>query len=307
MIGFDQGGGLRWSVPNYYAMIATADGGVIATSDGVSATIFDKNGSAVGQMAANAVPNWQGQLYVAGAGGLDLAYSWVSFGASFAAAAGGNPSGNGTSVLNIRLSEGLPVWSLFGGQPKCALGADKILLGGSPLQQYSDLKQKLLTFLGSLTPTSACEQFFNANPSLMLYYPLLKVAVKNQVPYDGLLSNLSMYDAGEWTQKDQEDVDAWPHFRTSPICRQFWSDWGDWGGTVAVAQVQPPSTDVYIATQKKALTYLTQSTILHESLHNLTGLGDVDLYYLLTGKKLPAGPTVVINTVLEQHGCVGAQ
>ena len=53
---------------------------------------------------------------------------------------------------------------------------------------------------------------------------------------------------------------------------------------------------------------LTQSTILHESLHNLTGLDDPDLYSLLTGGgTLPAGPTDVINTALIQLGCVGVQ
>jgi hypothetical protein len=74
---------------------------------------------------------------------------------------------------------------------------------------------------------------------------------------------------------------------------------------VASAQTQPPGTDAYIATQKNALKNLTQATILHESLHNLTGLDDPDLYNLLTGKILPPGPTVIINTVLEQNGCAG--
>jgi hypothetical protein len=71
---------------------------------------------------------------------------------------------------------------------------------------------------------------------------------------------------------------------------------------------QPPGTDVYIATQAKALHYLTQSTILHESLHNLTGLDDGDLYYRLSGQRLcTTCKSDLINVVLVQNGCGGTQ
>jgi hypothetical protein len=47
-----------------------------------------------------------------------------------------------------------------------------------------------------------------------------------------------------------------------------------------------------------------QSTLLHETLHRLTGLNDHDLYKLLTGKELEEGkPTDVINKALVQNGC----
>jgi len=101
---------------------------------------------------------------------------------------------------------------------------------------------------------------------------------------------------------DQQDVDAWPHFRTNPVCAQYWKQGVVWNGTVATSQTQSPGTDTYIATQKNALPYLTPATLLHESLHNLTGLGDDDLYKALTGKTRPPGPTVIINTVLLQNG-----
>jgi len=338
MIAFDATGKVRWVVPGYCPMIATADGGVIAQGyvldlDDWSASCsgptvtFDQNGNATGQMAAlggTGLPNWAGQIYAVGTSGVELDSSWVGFGSGFASLSGGNPSGNGTSVLNLGLSEGLPMWlpnwlsSLLGGQPKCKLGTDKIALGqevlskdqqsgAAALAQYIDLKQKLLTFLGSLTPTSTCATFFNANPQRAPYWSQLITAITRQVPYDGPLSNLSMYDAGAWTQKDMQDVDAWPHFKEQAVCVQYWDGSGLGKRTVASAQTQPPGTDVYIATQKSLLKYLAQSTILHESLHNLTGLDDPDLYNLLTGKKLPDGPTTPINTALEQNGCVGKQ
>jgi hypothetical protein len=72
--------------------------------------------------------------------------------------------------------------------------------------------------------------------------------------------------------------------------------------TVAMAQTQPPATDVYINTH--ALSYLTQGTILHESLHNLTGKNDPDLKIMLD---LPKGTSATddINHKLEAAGCAG--
>jgi hypothetical protein len=324
MIAFDGTGNVRWTVPgSYYPQIATADGGVIAVDDSGTAVTFDQNGNVTGMMPllAGGVPNWGAQVYTADVSGVNLSYAWVRYASSFGVAPGGNPSGNATSVANVRLAEGFPLWSpgwlssLLGGGPKCKLGTDKIPLGqeelskdqpagAAALAQYNDLKQKLLTLLGSLAPTSACATFFNANPQRAPYLSRLSTAVTNQVPYDGLLSNLSMYDAGEWTQAATQ-LKTWPLFKKTPQCSQYWDSRGDWSGVVASAQTQPPGTDIYIDTLKDALRNLTQATILHESLHSLTGLNDDDLYHLLSGQILNNRPTVVINTVLEQNGCAG--
>ena len=66
MVAYDATGGVRWSVPNYAPLMATADGGVIATSDFVSATIFDQNGNATRQMAKMPTQSWQGNMYQLG-------------------------------------------------------------------------------------------------------------------------------------------------------------------------------------------------------------------------------------------------
>jgi hypothetical protein len=76
---------------------------------------------------------------------------------------------------------------------------------------------------------------------------------------------------------------------------------------VATALTQTPNTDIHIATQKDALRHLTQSTIVHETLHNVTGKDDPDLFMLLTGSPMGEQLSQVINTVLEQHGCAGTQ
>ena len=313
MVSFDQTGAIRWMVPgNYQPQIATADGGLIATDPSGAAYTFDQYGNATGQspMAGGGRPSWGAQIYRTSGSGTELDNSWVSFGASFTAAAGGNPSGDGTAALNVGLFEGLPLWYLF--SRPCTLGTDKVKLGEgnsqdgqAALAQYESLKQNLLAFLESLTPLSPCGQFFNASPQLVTYWPLLTGAVTNQKPFDALLSNLSLYAAGEWTQKTTK-LQSWPRFQTNAVCQEFIDQTGNWRGITASAQTQPPGTDVYIATQQKAREQLTQATILHEALHNLTGLDDPDLYYALTGKEL-VGLTVAISIELERHSCVGAQ
>jgi hypothetical protein len=97
MIGFDQGGNLRWSVPNYYPLMATADGGVIATADYVSATTFDQNGNATGQMANMPTQSWRGNVYQLGS--VDrMSAPPIATALSLWANVGGSPSENGTAA-----------------------------------------------------------------------------------------------------------------------------------------------------------------------------------------------------------------
>jgi hypothetical protein len=115
-----------------------------------------------------------------------------------------------------------------------------------------------------------------------------------------------MYNAGMWTQDEISDHGILAQFLNTPVCWTFSRQGkgkGGWNGTVAQAQIRPPATAVYIYTGKEALKSLTQSTVLHEALHNLTGKTDPELYELLTGKKLGTQPSVVINSVLVQNGC----
>ncbi len=78
---------------------------------------------------------------------------------------------------------------------------------------------------------------------------------------------------------------------------------------IAEAQTQPPGTDVYLNTNpafsKLVQKKLTQSTILHEALHNLTGLEDPALMETLGTSPGPNGATDTINQVLVQNGCAG--
>jgi hypothetical protein len=317
MVAFDVSGGWRWAVWGYTPLMATADGGVIATSDWVSATVFDKNGGAIGWLPQVPVPNWKGQVY-SGSAGVELDDSWVRLGAGYWSLLGGNPSGNGASAAMVTLAESVSIFkkigrALAGGpNPPCSgVGNDKPKLGEvadseadqTAARQYGDLHQSLLTFLGSLSGTSTCANFLTSKG---IDLSKLVAAVRNQQPFDGLYSNISWSAAGIWTAADRQ-LPTWDNFSKTPVCNGFWYHSGDWNGTVAIAQVQPPASDVYIATQKDALKHLTQTAIFHETLHNLTGLSDPDLYRLLSDKKLCATcKTVLIDGVLVQNGCGGA-
>jgi hypothetical protein len=343
MVAFDASGNVRWVVPELYMpKIATADGGFVAqawdsdTNDYTGpALTFDSNGNATG-MLASLQPDWAGQLYGPASSGVSLEYYWLHFAASFWPVSGAEPSGVATSVANLGLSEGLPLWFLSGPQSCGQVGTNKIALGGefstqnqqagqAVLQQYNTVKQQLLTILqtASTNPQSACARFFTGgapvgttmNAPLSYYWTtlvtnlqtgsttnLVVASVTNQTPYDGPLSNLSMLAAGAYVSS-QLIEDPVPKLGQYAVCQSFWSG-GSWSGTVALAQSQPPGTDVYIATQKSATPNLTQSTILHEALHNLTGLSDEDLYRALTGTAFPKGsPTSIINKPLVDNGC----
>ena len=306
MVAFGAGGDVRWIVPNDQPQIALAGGGVI----GQSGIKYDGAGNATSQIGSpGGIPNWAGQLYSPASSGVQLNYFWTNIAAGFWSAAGANPSGNATSIGNLGLIEGLPMW-LFAATPRCQLGSTKAALGGAPLAQYTGLKTQVLSILGALTPTSACYQFFSGNylnltpgATLATFMGSLSAAITNQVPYDGVLSNISLVAAGFWFESDTLSP-IWPKWPTYPVCGKFVNPNGSWSGTVAAAQVQPPATDVYIGTQTNALKYLTQSTVLHETLHNLTVRSDKDLYKALTGKTLPDGaPTSLINDALVKNGC----
>ena len=92
MIAFDQSGNVRWSVPNDWPYIATADGGVIGYS-----TTYDANGNATGQLASLPTYSWTWSAYQLGS--LDrVAANPLNLATSFWPFAGANASGSSTAV-----------------------------------------------------------------------------------------------------------------------------------------------------------------------------------------------------------------
>jgi hypothetical protein len=200
---------------------------------------------------------------------------------SYAAMLGGNPSRNAEFIGVGVPIEGIPAFGLSKVGPNCSLGTSKVPLSGDAFTRYDEEKQAL-TASGTLTNAAgSCGTFFNSNPIRAPYYNLLGIAVSNQIPYDGVQTTKSQYDAGMSDGKNPTDVSI---KKISPVCAIFTTWHGPHGsirpgGTaVAAAQITPPAggsaTDVYINTNTKVLPLLTQGTILHETLHNLTGLED---------------------------------
>jgi hypothetical protein len=302
MIAFDATGNVRWAVPNESPQIATADGGVI----GRSGITYDQNGNATGQLGGLSTPSWSAEWYaLAGTGLSEILQSQVQYASSFETVAGGNLSGNLTSVPFLAWSEGLPLFALGRG-PRCQVGGTKVPLGGNALQQYTDLKQALLS--GGYLTSQSCSTFFNADPTRASYFGQLTNGVTRQVPYDGSQSNISLYDAGLWTAADANDPRNSATFpsqwKKTPVCAYFQSTTGN--VNIAMAQTQPPATDVYLHTNANILRrYLRQSTVLHEALHSLTGLTDNGLEQLLglTPTASQGKATDVINTTLENNSC----
>jgi hypothetical protein len=112
MVAFDQAGSVKWTVPGYGPLMATADGGVIAQSgDGLTYATFDANGNATG-LSSPSVFSWTGQLYTPTetvewyppyrADSVSVVAQFPIIAApSYCAEIGGNPSGNGTAVATV--------------------------------------------------------------------------------------------------------------------------------------------------------------------------------------------------------------
>jgi len=265
---------------------------------GQSGITYDQNGNATGQVGlGNAVPSWGAQPYTVGTAGVSLDYYWFEYASSFGMLSGGNPSGNWTYVFNLGQAESVPMFDLPSKVPGCQLGANKPDLGGATRAKYDTARNNLLAYLTGLSPQSTCGHFLNNRPQISLAKAI--GAVTNQKPFDGPGSTISSFTAGAYRQKDNTNL---AKAKEVPVCAIFWKGMS-WNGVGALAQAQPPATDVYVATQPSALMYLGKATVLHESLHNLTGLGDDDLYNLLTGNRLKGKPSGAINDELLKDLC----
>lgn len=101
MAAFDLSGNVEWSVPNYSPVMATADGGVIGqSSDGLTASTFDANGNATGQLSNLPTYSWFGNAYQLGSVDQVSALP-IYLAATYAAVLGGNLSGTGTSTESV--------------------------------------------------------------------------------------------------------------------------------------------------------------------------------------------------------------
>jgi hypothetical protein len=342
MIAFDASGNVRWVVPNDEPQMATADGGAI----GKSGITYDSNGNATGQFGVSPDYSWSQQWYSSSGGQVaDVIEATVDWAVSYQAVAGGNPSSNGTAVGVAEKVEGLPVFAIpLRGSPSClppSPTSTRVPLSPAVLQLYTSVRNQWLAgdYLAGPPPYApgTCGAFFADDPNRANYINQVSIAVTRQLPWDGVQTNISMYDAGMSDGMIPADVAMKKIF---PVCSLFVPFHGPHGTvpptgfTTAASQIlvvppaSGPATDVYINTRPKALKYLTQGEILHEALHNLTGLYDfVELKWRsLYGYQPPydlktfvgieltpgvdpnsTGATNDISKALLTNGCAGNQ
>jgi hypothetical protein len=98
MIAFDSSGNVKWSVPNDYPYIATADGGVV----GASGITYDNNGRATGQVGLP-IQSWTGNAYTDGP--VDQVVAALKNAAtSFWSIFGGNRSGTPVAAQTFQVN-----------------------------------------------------------------------------------------------------------------------------------------------------------------------------------------------------------
>lgn len=285
----------------------------------------DQNGNVTSQMPdTGAIPSWGAQWYApSGATIANVALSSIEWASSYQSIGGGNLSSNAASVGVAESVEGLPVFALSFWGPSCKLPPNpadrqKVHLAGDALTQYGNLRQALLS--GNYLTCPACSAFFDGAPTRASYFSQLTTAVTNQAPYDGLQTNISQYEAGMLSAADLNDPQKVKIFQGAPVCGWFVSYQGSKGfvsvrgRTTAASQIHAvgggPATDVYINT--KDLKDLSQGTILHEALHNLTGLYDdlpkgnnLEELLGLKPKEDCSNGTICITNKLVGAGCAG--
>jgi hypothetical protein len=96
MLGFTPTGSTLFTVPTETPQIATAGGGVI----GASGTTYDQNGNVTGQTANLPTFSWTGSAYQYGSTE-QVADTAPDYDESYAATAGGNPTGKQTAIFAV--------------------------------------------------------------------------------------------------------------------------------------------------------------------------------------------------------------
>ncbi|MBZ5556722.1 MAG: IPT/TIG domain-containing protein [Acidobacteriia bacterium] len=306
---FDTVGRIKWTLPAYYPVMVTP-GGLIA-SGGAGTYAFDDSGASTGQVAEVPTYSWRKDSYALTSGGTtQVVEPNIKWGASYAAMSEANPSASGTFVGVVDSGQVLPSFGLPGRGGNCFLGSDKVDLIDPDRQFYEAMKQELLGS-GALT-SDQCKAYFNADTARARYTDLLTTAVTRQDPHDGPRSTLNKFDAGVMgasglTSSAAANIAS--ILRTVPVCSEFIPTIRPTSISVVTAVSQGvlavrganPVKDMYLNTDPFVSPLFTPATLLHEALHNLTGLDDQELA-LFVGPPAP-GPGNPITRKLLQAGC----
>jgi hypothetical protein len=201
-------------------------------------------------------------------------------------------------------SDGTTAWTANIGQPSQALPdfqgglvvatqssvykLDGITGQAYPAYTYPSGLSPGSCLVGATQCSNACASFFSEDPTRNTYFSGLTAAVTRQLPFDGVQTNISLYKVGFVSAADLANLTdpGVARFvkiaKSAPVCSLFFPKWrapGNRSGrTPHVSDAAAGgTTDMYINTNRYYA--ITQGTILHEALHNLTGMYDFDPDY----------------------------
>jgi hypothetical protein len=240
---------------------------------------------------------------------------------------------NGTAVGVLAegplLSYALPNW---GGACDTSgqVGGQAVQLWGTDRSFYEGLRTVLMN--SAELSSTQCRTYFD-DSAWDSYFAqgsdrLVDVsnAVARQYPLDGPKSTLSRYDAGVFNRDGLHSITTGALgsanlerlLRTTPVCslfvpkllengsQQFSTAWSQ---GVSIGQAPDPPSHVYLNTNASVLSLFTPAALLHEVLHNITGLYDDPLRALVIAAS-PITPRDILPSVnrtsdrLREVGCV---
>jgi alpha-tubulin suppressor-like RCC1 family protein len=288
MLAFTATGATKWAQSGYVPQQTVSGGGLVAMS--ASGTYeFDAQGGLVRPIAAlPSYTSWAQDAYAASAGVVEaVEVPGIMPGSSFAAMQGGNPSQTWGTYVGVTVNaHAIPQYKKIDWGATCQLPPPGVL-GKEPLSndvlaniRYQVAKSELLA-PGSPFDSAVCTQSLAGKG---INKADLQNLINQQNAYNGLLSTISQYDAGLILAGQLDDPVRSSVLKGAPVCEQFLLfDKPRRRGrisrtTVAAAQIHEwsglPPSDIYInAFPDMMRNSFRQSTIVHEALHTLTGLG----------------------------------
>lgn len=162
---------------------------------------------------------------------------------------------------------------------------EKATLNPDKQDHYDKKRKKLLDRFSDDELSDKCKELLAKTGKTLKE---IMEAVQLQRPYDGEESTITRFDAGLFSEIDVEP--GAPKYlvnieRTQRVNEYFKQHPGLGAATAThpggvLGKTVLERSDVYFRPSE-----INEKNILHEALHSVTGLGDIDLYKLFTGKK----------------------
>jgi hypothetical protein len=313
LVAFDVAGQIKWTVPGAVPVMSTLGGGLVARGPSGLPSL-DATGSAETQLSSVPTYSWFKRSYTQAFGSVaQMVSANTPYGFGWASTQGGNLSQNGSAISIFDLGR-FPIHGLkdFGGS--CRLDSTGYvsieLAEGQVFDRYVALKSLVLqaaapppsdqglrsplcsSFRTTQDPNDQAASFrADLYDGKDLLYPANGQPILDRLAvlkvFDGQQSTESLWDAGLVTREQLVYAAAAPRatqaLHTSPVCGLFLD-----GGTRAATQATPrpdgrAGFGIYLDTGRPnanpnelahVIANLTTATLVHETLHSLTRLGD---------------------------------